>query len=186
VVLQASCHSCSLSTVRRLNFSWRATAGTALAWHSFSAGVDAGNGLRELFRRHSQRRVERGQQPWAVQLEHYHCRWASLVLSVVLAVTFWVAAGVVFLLEPSSPRWRKISLGCLVGPFGCWLRWFLSFRNGKGLGEQQRWQWIPFGTLAANLIAVSLEAVTSSVDSVVSSLVLSQPWPCLFPEASLC
>lgn len=57
------------------------------------------------------------------------------------------------------PEWRSDALSCLVGPLGAWLRWILGRFNG-------RWRthsWLPVGTLAANVLAATLDTLLQGI-----------------------
>lgn len=149
--------------------------GTAVAMHSFEAGVDAGRFLQDLVRRRMDKAAKAGKGVWQVEGENFQRNWGSLVGFVGLSILLWAVAGVLFAFNTSYPKVRKASLACLVGPLGCWLRWYLSRLNGRGLGKAQRWTWVPFGTLAANLLAVLLEAVSSAIDATVRPQLCPSP-----------
>ncbi|TQE08905.1 hypothetical protein C1H46_005519 [Malus baccata] len=59
--------------------------------------------------------------------------------------------------------------GCIVGPLGVWIWWFLARLNEHGLGTMGCLKWVPFGTLIANISAACVMATQSTVKRVVSS-----------------
>ncbi|KAK8961811.1 hypothetical protein KSP40_PGU011972 [Platanthera guangdongensis] len=60
-------------------------------------------------------------------------------------------------------------LGCLLGPFGVWARWYLSRLNGQGLGIKGSLKWLPIGTLLANFLAAFLMAALSTISNAVNT-----------------
>ncbi len=73
---------------------------------------------------------------------------AALAAFSALAV-FWV---VTQRSEEQDTPWVKMSYGValLVGPAGCFFRFYLSRFNGRLAG---RWAWFPLGTFTANMVA---------------------------------
>jgi fluoride exporter len=69
----------------------------------------------------------------------------------LIALVVGAAFGVAF--ETRHTWLRTAWLAVLFGPFGCLLRWKLSFYNYKLKG---RWVWLPAGTLAANLLGTAV------------------------------
>lgn len=51
---------------------------------------------------------------------------------------------------------RSQWLAVLFGPFGCTLRWALSKTNYRLPGK---WNWLPVGTLAANMLACLIDYI---------------------------
>ena len=68
----------------------------------------------------------------------------------------------------SGSSGAQLWLACLVGPPGVWIRWFLARLNGRGLGRDGLFKWVPFGTLAANVSAFCIMAALSTVKKAVS------------------
>lgn len=58
--------------------------------------------------------------------------------------------------------------GCLVGPIGVWIRFYLAQLNGKGLGRTHIMKWMPFGTLIANVAASCIMAAFATMKKSVS------------------
>ena len=61
-------------------------------------------------------------------------------------------------------------LAVLLGPPGCFLRWYLSRFNYKLHG---RWRWLPCGTLAANMAACLVDYIVGVRDPLFLSVRLS-------------
>ncbi|GAB4834863.1 hypothetical protein Ancab_033132 [Ancistrocladus abbreviatus] len=63
----------------------------------------------------------------------------------------------------------QLWLACLVGPLGVWIRWWLARLNGRGLGKQGWFKWIPFGTLAANVSVACVMAALTTIKKAVNT-----------------
>lgn len=75
-------------------------------------------------------------------------------------------AGVGVGLELSQEWLRVIWLSVLLGPLGCWLRWFLARRLNQRLAGS--WAWVPAGTLAANALGTAVTASMANLLDVAS------------------
>lgn len=56
--------------------------------------------------------------------------------------------------ESNAQFYRELCACALLTPIGVHLRWKLSVLNGKGLGSNHSYAWLPWGTLTGNLLAV--------------------------------
>mmetsp|Transcript_34763 Transcript_34763/g.61990 ORF Transcript_34763/g.61990 Transcript_34763/m.61990 type:complete len:280 (+) Transcript_34763:843-1682(+) len=74
-----------------------------------------------------------------------------LLLATVLTVSGLLAAFV--------PSIRVDGLACIVGPFGAWLRWYLSRFNGSWKAKP----WFPVGTFTANVCASAADALLAGL-----------------------
>jgi fluoride ion exporter CrcB/FEX len=63
--------------------------------------------------------------------------------------------------DPVSVNYRNQFLSALLSPMGTFVRWYLSSFNGKI--QNRRWEWLPVGTLLANMIACVLSALTQGL-----------------------
>lgn len=61
----------------------------------------------------------------------------------------------------------QLFLACMVGPFGVWIRWHLARLNGQGIGKDGVLKWVPFGTLAANVLAACVMAALATLKKAV-------------------
>jgi len=61
--------------------------------------------------------------------------------------------------ESDHPNYRPPFLAALLSPSGTILRWLLSKCNGT----IKRWEWLPIGTLAANLLACVISVLMSAI-----------------------
>ena len=60
-----------------------------------------------------------------------------------------------------ASNYRTQFLSSLLSPLGTYARWYLSRLNGSLHNE--KWEWLPIGTLLANLIASSISALCAGV-----------------------
>ncbi|KAL6515571.1 hypothetical protein OROHE_018605 [Orobanche hederae] len=90
-----------------------------------------------------------------------------LMMLVILWGLFGILAGKEF--ERGS-REAQLFLACMAGPFGVWIRWFLARYNGRGLGRNGMLRWMPFGTLAANILAACIMAALATLKKAVKSM----------------
>lgn len=71
----------------------------------------------------------------------------------------------------------QLFLACMVGPFGVWIRWYLARLNGRGLGKNGMFKWIPFGTLAANVVAACVMAALATLKKAVNTTLFFLKFP---------
>ncbi|GER49206.1 camphor resistance CrcB family protein [Striga asiatica] len=89
-----------------------------------------------------------------------------LVMLVLLWGLFGSLAGKEFESGGNGP---ELFLACTVGPFGVWARWFMARFNGRGLGKKGVVKWMPFGTLAANVLAACVMAALATLKKAVNT-----------------
>lgn len=58
--------------------------------------------------------------------------------------------------------------GCIFGPIGVWIRFYLAQLNGRGLGRTEMMKWMPFGTLIANVAAACIMAAMATLKKAVT------------------
>ncbi|GER37756.1 camphor resistance CrcB family protein [Striga asiatica] len=93
-----------------------------------------------------------------------------MVILLLMLVMLWGLFGTLAAKEFEEGGNRaQLFLGCLVGPFGVWARWFLARFNGRGLGKNGMAKWMPFGTLAANVIAACAMAALANLKKAVKT-----------------
>lgn len=90
-----------------------------------------------------------------------------MMLLVVLCILWGTFIGLETKKFKTGGSVAELYLACLVGPFGVWLRWYLACFNGRGLGKDKKLKWIPFGTLAANVLAASVMAALATLKKAV-------------------
>ncbi|CAI5489129.1 unnamed protein product [Closterium sp. Naga37s-1] len=138
--------------------------GAALPFVSLMAGIDFADGIKWQIKRANDRRTARGKPPLrAPRGDHFDRRWASLLLFFCLSVFLVTAAAIGTALDDWSSKTRRLWFACVVAAPGAWIRWYLSWLNGGAVGKGRWWQWVPVGTVAANVSASALEAALSTV-----------------------
>ncbi|KAI3464480.1 hypothetical protein Pfo_021143 [Paulownia fortunei] len=99
-----------------------------------------------------------------------HCLLTFMVMLLLMLVLLW---GIFGSLEKKDFKTgsseAQLFLACMVGPFGVWIRWFLARFNGRGLGKNGVVKWIPFGTLAANVLAACVMAALATLKKAVKT-----------------
>ncbi|XP_028775016.1 uncharacterized protein LOC114731924 [Neltuma alba] len=63
----------------------------------------------------------------------------------------------------------QLWVACMVGPLGVWIRWLLARLNGRGIGRERLFKWIPFGTLIANVSAACAMAALATLKKSVNT-----------------
>lgn len=87
---------------------------------------------------------------------------------MILLLVLWIVSAFLSGKKFHSPSSEaQLWLGCIVGPFGVWIRWFLARLNGRGLGKAGHLKWVPFGTLIANVSAACVMAALATVKKAV-------------------
>lgn len=145
--------------------------GLFLASHSIIFGVETAKGFRWLLERYntsSSKETPKSGSNWKVDTCKRH-------LAVILALTLllcalWIVSAVLSKEKfDDGGRVAELWLGCIVGPIGVWIRWFLARLNGRGLGKAGTLKWVPFGTLIANVSAACVMAALATVKKVVDT-----------------
>lgn len=103
-------------------------------------------------------------------LTTYKSKFAIALVQLLMLVLLWTISGVFLKREfHNGGALAQLWLGCLVGPFGVWIRWFLARLNGRGLGKSGLFKWIPFGTLLANVSAACIMAALATIKKAVDT-----------------
>ncbi|GAY41739.1 hypothetical protein CUMW_061750 [Citrus unshiu] len=145
--------------------------GLFLASHSIIFGIETAKGFRWLLKRYSTssgKETPKSGSNWKVDSCKRH-------LAVILALTLllcalWIVSAVLSKEEfDGGGRAAELWLGCIVGPIGVWIRWFLARLNGRGLGKAGTLRWVPFGTLIANVSAACVMAALATVKKAVDT-----------------
>ncbi|XP_075517642.1 LOW QUALITY PROTEIN: uncharacterized protein LOC142551974 [Primulina tabacum] len=98
------------------------------------------------------------------------CLWTFTMTLVLILGLLWGVFGSLEKKEfDSGGSDAQLFLACIVGPFGVWIRWWLARFNGRGLGKNGTLKWIPFGTLAANVLAACIMAALATLKKVVKT-----------------
>ena len=102
------------------------------------------------------------------KIDHYRRQLAATaVMLLVLALLLAISGALEKREFKNGGSEAQLWLGCLVGPFGVWIRWFLARLNGRGLGKAGLLKWIPFGTLIANVSAACIMAALATLKKAV-------------------
>ncbi|KAG8379913.1 hypothetical protein BUALT_Bualt07G0138800 [Buddleja alternifolia] len=90
-------------------------------------------------------------------------QWAFTVLGIIIGLLWGLFGSLERKEFKTGSREAQLFLACIVGPFVVWIRWFLARFNGHGLGKNGKLKWVPFGTLAANVLAACLMAALATL-----------------------
>lgn len=100
-----------------------------------------------------------------------------MVMLLLMLVLLWCIFGVLEKKEfKTGGSEAQLFIGCLVGPFGVWIRWFLARFNGRGFGKNGTAKWMPFGTLAANVLAACVMAALATLKKAVRTFLFLHIW----------
>ncbi|KAM2604719.1 hypothetical protein TB2_033597 [Malus domestica] len=142
--------------------------GLFLAAYSIIFGVETAKGFRQILERSSVCGITSSRRRWRV--DSYKRHLVALVVLLLMLSSLWSIGGVLLREEfNSNSSEAQLWLGCIVGPFGVWIRWFLARLNGCGLGKTGLLKWVPFGTLIANVSAACVMAALSTVKKAVNT-----------------
>ncbi|KAK4274044.1 hypothetical protein QN277_017336 [Acacia crassicarpa] len=97
-------------------------------------------------------------------------RLAVMVFFLIMLGLLWGVSGALVAREfKHGGSAAELWFACMVGPLGVWIRWLLARLNGRGIGREGLFKWIPFGTLIANVSAAwtmtALATVKKSVNT---------------------
>ncbi|XP_021771414.1 fluoride export protein 1-like [Chenopodium quinoa] len=139
--------------------------GLFLAAYSIIVGIETAKGFRWLLER-----TGNSSSFSKLRVNNFKSHLIVLTVLMLVWVGLWTTSGILENKEfKNGGSGAQLLVGCLVGPFGVWLRWWLARFNGRGLGKAGRWKWIPFGTLAVNVSAACVMAALATVKKAVST-----------------
>ncbi|KAM0971628.1 hypothetical protein ACFX13_019812 [Malus domestica] len=142
--------------------------GLFLAAYSLIFGVETAKGFRQILERNSVCGITSSRRRWRV--DSYKRHLVALAVLLLMLSSLWSIGGIQLREEfNSSSSEAQLWLGCIVGPFGVWIRWFLARLNGRGLGKTGLLKWVPFGTLIANVSAACVMAALSTTKKAVNT-----------------
>ncbi|KAM1510409.1 hypothetical protein EV2_020072 [Malus domestica] len=142
--------------------------GLFLAAYSLIFGVETAKGFRQILERNSVCGITSSRRRWRV--DSYKRHLVALAVLLLMLSSLWSIGGIQLKEEfNSSSSEAQLWLGCIVGPFGVWIRWFLARLNGRGLGKTGLLKWVPFGTLIANVSAACVMAALSTTKKAVNT-----------------
>ncbi|KAK9131790.1 hypothetical protein Scep_011318 [Stephania cephalantha] len=145
--------------------------GLAIAHWSIWLGVETAEGLKWYLERRSSGSENGAPTPRKnFRVDSMKRHLAVIIVLVIMLVLLWGFSGALlkYRLDDEDTS-AELWLACIVGPPGVWVRWFLARLNGRGLGKKGSFKWIPFGTLAANVLAAALMAALSTVRKAVDT-----------------
>ncbi|KAF5753758.1 putative fluoride ion transporter CrcB [Helianthus annuus] len=133
--------------------------GLFLVAYSFIFGVETAKGLKWA--------LNRTKLSSKCGLSPINGVTTQIILIIVMATMLGVLWGVsVTMLKKDFDGDSSTShlwFGCIVGPVGVWIRFYLARFNGQGLGKAQILKWMPFGTLMANVAAACIMAAFATM-----------------------
>ncbi|XP_076919478.1 fluoride export protein 1-like [Bidens hawaiensis] len=131
--------------------------GLFLVAYSFIFGVETAKGLKWAFNRtnlSSKCQVK------------YSTTSQTILIVVMVTMLGWLwGVSVTLLMKDfnTDSSTAHLWLGCIVGPLGVWIRFYLAQLNGQGVGRTQMMKWMPFGTLIANVTAACIMAAFATM-----------------------
>lgn len=145
--------------------------GLCLAGFSIIAGIDTAQLFKSYLESSNKLPQSNPSNPKPINiLTTYKSKFAIALVQLLMLVLLWTISGVFLKREfHNGGALAQLWLGCLVGPFGVWIRWFLARLNGRGLGKSGLFKWIPFGTLLANVSAACIMAALATIKKAVDT-----------------
>lgn len=99
-----------------------------------------------------------------LRVNTYNRRILVLISMIMIYITLWSLSCVLATRKLDSVASGAVLwLGCLVGPPGVWIRWYLARLNGRGIGRKGILKWLPTGTLIVNVLACCIMAALSTI-----------------------
>ena len=147
-------------------------SGLFLVAYSIQFGIETAKGFRWLLHRlgiSSEKDVNK----MNCKVDSYRRQLIVMVMFLVILGILWGVSGALVKAEfKHGGNAAQLWFACMVGRMGVWIRWFLARLNGRGLGKEGLFKWIPFGTLIANVLAACIMAALSTVKNAVSFFVI--------------
>ncbi|XP_022636384.1 uncharacterized protein LOC106759959 isoform X2 [Vigna radiata var. radiata] len=143
--------------------------GLFLVAYSIQFGIETAKGFRWLLHRLG---ISSGKDVNKIncRVDSYHRQLIVMVMFMVILGILWGVSGALVKAEfKHGGNSAHLWFACMVGPMGVWIRWFLARLNGRGLGKEGLFKWIPFGTLIANVSAACIMAALASVKNTVNT-----------------
>ncbi|KAF8024862.1 hypothetical protein BT93_F1887 [Corymbia citriodora subsp. variegata] len=143
--------------------------GLFLAAYSIEFGVETAKGFRWLMKKHPANSSNGiSAKSWTVNSRKRHL--TMILMMGLLLGSLWALSAIMLKHEfGNGGSEAQLWLGCIVGPVGVWIRWFLARLNGRGLGNTGLLKWVPFGTLIANVSAACVMAALSTTKKAVNA-----------------
>ncbi|KAL0351453.1 UNVERIFIED_CONTAM: putative fluoride ion transporter CrcB 2 [Sesamum calycinum] len=145
--------------------------GLFLVAYSIIFGIETAKGFKWLYRQSNKRSFCGISNCFHACISNtYRCVLTFMVMLLLMLGLLW---GIFGSLEKdefnTGSSEAQLFLACMVGPFGVWIRWFLARLNGRGLGKNGMVKWMPFGTLAANVLAACVMAALATLKKAVKT-----------------
>ncbi|XP_054784152.1 fluoride export protein 1-like [Prosopis cineraria] len=105
---------------------------------------------------------------WKVAKCTHHLS-VMVVLLVMLGLLWGISCALVAMEFKHGGSTAQLWFACMVGPLGVWIRWLLARLNGRGIGRNGLFKWIPFGTLIANVSAACVMAALATLKKSVNN-----------------
>eukprot|EP00243_Klebsormidium_subtile_P001976 TRINITY_DN13742_c0_g1_i1.p1 TRINITY_DN13742_c0_g1~~TRINITY_DN13742_c0_g1_i1.p1 ORF type:complete len:418 (-),score=3.19 TRINITY_DN13742_c0_g1_i1:223-1476(-) len=142
--------------------------GLELPFVSLLVGINAGQGLVWLWSRFQKRRRV------AIQITPDNLKRRKAVAWT--AAVLWLGVLLPLNIVIAAFKWGDVgkhiqAIAACISPLGVWLRWYLSRYNG-GFMKGSTYAWIPWGTLAANVLA----SVFLTLDKMGNVQITSHVW----------
>ncbi|KAJ1406727.1 putative fluoride ion transporter CrcB [Sesbania bispinosa] len=144
--------------------------GLFLVAFSIIFGIETAKGFRWLLRR---LKMSSGSETCRsridVKVEDLKHHLTVMVVLLLILGLLWGVSGVLLVAEFKNGENSALWIACIVGPLGVWIRWLLAPLNGHGLGTRGLLNWIPFGTLIANVSAACVMAALATTKKFVNT-----------------
>jgi hypothetical protein len=138
--------------------------GLELPFVSLIIGMHSGQAILWTGTRLQKRRQSKGLPPLKPTPDNLKRRKAVAWIAGILWLGILLPGNIIMAAFEFGDTGRHIqSIAACVAPLGVWLRWYLSRFNGSVL-KGSPWEWVPWGTLAANLLASVLVTVDKVAD----------------------
>ncbi|KAG8378297.1 hypothetical protein BUALT_Bualt08G0122800 [Buddleja alternifolia] len=139
--------------------------GMFLVAYSIIWGIRTAKGFKWLIRRSNIRKSFS-----SLFYDYSKCISTFMVILLLMLGLLWGLFGSLEKKEfKTGSSEAQLFLACMVGPFGVWIRWFLTRFNGRGLGKNDKLKWMQFGTLAANVLAACVMAALATLKKAVQT-----------------
>ncbi|XP_027338143.1 fluoride export protein 2-like [Abrus precatorius] len=143
--------------------------GLFLVAFSIIFGIETAKGFRWLLNRLNMSSGKDGSKT-NCKVDSYRRQLIVMMMFLVMLGILWgVSGALVKAAFKHGGNAAQLWFACMVGPIGVWIRWFLARLNGRGLGREGLFKWIPFGTLIANVSAACVMAALASLKNAVNT-----------------
>jgi len=86
------------------------------------------------------------------------------VVPFFIAVSVLLVYGLVYGLQSFDMGFFRELFACsILTPIGVHMRWKLATLNGRGIGASHKYEWVPWGTLAVNMMAVIISIIFTAI-----------------------